>query len=1095
VQGWTRLRELVRQVPRRYWVALLVYVALAAIFVHDWDGYVFATAARQLLHGHTPYEVAESDPWYGYLNPTDRHVQWYAYPPLPLLLMAVTYAPAVFLHLPPWAGRILLKVPVIVGTLALAAVAGRYAGRLGADAAGQRKIELRFLTNPFLVLVGPVWGMTDTLLMALYLGGVLAYSNGRHARAGVLVALATLVKPFPVLLLLALTPYLLARDGWTPFRRFAAWAGGTGLVLSAPFLLLDARGYWHQAVAAHLARDPQGLTVWSLWPLKLLPAAIVSPLSLALMAGALLAIGVAATRLRGKGTSMVLTLAAAVAVLVFNRVVNEQYLVLAVAPMLILDVAHRLDKFGHLLTRWTSTLFAVAIAILGFHFLTFIPPDLATPILHVPVDYAAEQVRRAAPEFWAQANRILERAVPLTLAALGVLAARLMRDSWVRAHADDPRTRSHLAPTAGACLLLLLLGLAPLVQPVAGGSTTFHPATAEPHVAAFYYLWWQNPAHDPAINDGNWGPVSEHSSMGYYTTTRGVARDHVRMMLENGIDTAYVSYHRGELERYKVFQEEAAAQGLRVAPLIELNQVYDQADHHPVDEGGVKVPYAAYRLDNGTRQAIEQFVLDLKPQLQQPSSLRIDGRPVVLFYDSYVSGVSFLPQDQLSLAQTLFGMMPTQELREAFKDPGIVRPEDLLRHHPTVSAGFYDPGNASLWRRAHLEQHVQFWRDARAELEAQLGPLYLVSGDALNERAGFAAGTVKSLVGLEVFDGAFIYSPSFTWGNQPTAPFEDTFALWEDRDAWLSAFGRGRAAFTSFGIAPAYDDTVNRHSKGFAISAFPPGDQTFYERGWASAIGQAPTMPAVATFNEFFEGSSIEPSVEYGPRFLNDTAVERARFLAAPLPTRNVTVLVHERSSRTSLDFSETDLSHFWGLDLLAAADRAVPNARSTAIDALEPALGPLQRPDLLLVEGGRGTFAASPAALAALASWSGTTPSIVFGPDLATSLHGSLGDDCLAGLSPIPDPKTLAPGDTLKAGNGTLELDRDGVAYVVGRTCEPGLRAGTSAKPWIATDPLADPWGGSHDRLDAQCMAVALRALMPAFAAPDAPTSCHVPV
>jgi len=1091
--GWAgRLRA----VPRRYWIALAAYLVLAALFIHDWDGYVFATSARQLLHGLTPYQVADTDPWYGYLNPADRHVQWYAYPPLPLLLMAGTYAPAVLLHLPPWAGRVLLKLPAIAGTLALAWVAGRWAVRLGGDAAARARIERRFLANPFLVLVGPVWGMTDTLLMALYLGGVLAYSHGRHAKAGVLVALSILVKPFPVLLLLALVPYLLARDDWAPLRRFAAWLAGTGLLFSAPFLLLDARGYWRQAVGAHLARDPQGLTVWSLWPLKLLPAAVVSPLSLALMAGALLAIGAAATRLRGRGTSLVLTLAAAVAILVLNRVVNEQYLVLAVAPMLVLDVAHRLDRFGHVLTRWTPALFAVTIAILGFHFLTFIPVDEARPLLHVPVDRAAEIVRTAWPAFWSQAERFLVRAVPITLLALGFLAVRLMRASWSREHGDDPRRRAHLAPTAAACAVLLVLGAAPLLQAAVAAPQPFQPVTATPRVAAFYYLWWQNPSHDPAVVDGNWGPVSEHSAMGAYTTTRGVAREHVRMMRAAGIDTVFVSYHRGELERYRVFQEEAAAQGLRVAPLVELNQVYDQPAHHPVDENGKIVPYAAYRLDDGTRRAIEDFVLDLRAQLKEPSTLRVDGKPVVLFYDSYVSGVSFLPADEASLAQTLLDTVPLQTLRTEFRDPGLATINDLLRHHPTVSSGFYDPGNASLWRQAHLEQHLRFWQSARAELEQQLGPLFLVSGEAFNERAGFAAGTVKSLLDLQVFDGAFVYSPSFTWGNQPKAPFEDTFALWSDRDAWLTAFGRGRGALTSFGIAPAYDDTVNRHSKGFVIPAFPPGNATFYDRGWDSAVLQQPTLPAVATFNEFFEGSGIEPSTEYGDRFLAATAAGRDRVAQAPPPRANVTVLVHERSSRTSLQYSETDLSHFWGLDLVAAAGRAIPGNRVTAIDALEPQPDG-GTPDLLLVEGGRGQFGASPAVLDRLHGW-GSVPTLVFGPDEAGALVPALGDNCLAGLSDIPDPKTLAPGDVLKAGTGaaagTLELDRGGVAYHVGQACEPGLRAGTSVKPWVATDPLAEPWGGANDAVDAQCLAVALRGLLPAFAAPDSPTSCTVP-
>jgi hypothetical protein len=1084
------------RLPRRYWWALGAYLLLAGLFQHDWDGYVFATAARQMLDGQTPYEVAAGDPWYGFLNPADEHVQWYAYPPLPLLFMAASYAPAVLLDLPPFLGRILLKLPVILGTLALARVAGGWCARLEATDAHRRQIETRFLTNPFLVLVGPVWGMTDTTLMALYMGGLLSYAHRRFALAGVLVGLSILVKPFPLLLVLAIAPYLLGKEGWRPFARFSVAAGLTGLLVSLPFLLSDASGYWHQAVGAHLARDPQGLTIWSLWPLDQLSGLAISTASIALMAVSLLAIGVAATGIRGRGTSVVLTVAAAVAVLVWNRVVNEQYLVLVMAPLLVLDVAHRLDRFSTFLTRWTSGLFAAAIVLVGFHFLTFIPPDIATPLFQgKPVDQVAHDVREATPWLWRFVARFFEIAVPLTIAALGVMAFRLMRATWAREHASDPAARQHMAPTVGACLLLLVVGLVPLAQPAAAEEVPpFQPAFDEPRVAAFYYLWWQNPAHDPAVAYGNWPPVSQVPEMGYYTNTRGVAREHVRMMVENGIDTAIVSYHRGELERYRVFQEEAHKQGLWVTPLIELNQVYDQKVHHPVDQTGVLVPYAAYRLDDGTRHEVEAFVLDLAGQLGLPSTLRIDGRPVVLFYDSYVSGVSFHPEDKASLAQALFDTVPVEELRSQFADDAIAAPEDLLRHHPPIYSGFYDPGNASLWRRAHLTQHVDFWHDLRADLEPETGPLYLISGDAMNERAGFEAGTVKSVVGLDVFDGAFIYSPSFTWGNQPTAPFNDTFDLWQDRNLWLTAFTRSQGDLSSTGIAPAYDDTVNRPVKGFRIPAFPANDGVFYDRGWDSVLAQGTTFPAVATFNEWFEGSSVEPSREYGDQFLTSTAQHRARFEALQPPGREVVVLVHEVSGRTSAFYSETDLSHFWGLDLVAAAGRAVPDARFSALDALAPDASRTPEPDLLLVEGGRAQFALADQVLARVAAWGGTTPVVVFGSDLASPLHGLLDGACLAGLDEVPDPKTLAPGDVLRASPGRLDLDRNGTTYHVGQSCDGGAKAGTSAKPWVATNPLSDPWGGSHAQGNARCMAVALRALMPQFAAADAPAACTVP-
>ncbi|MEK6975983.1 MAG: hypothetical protein AABY18_06545 [Candidatus Thermoplasmatota archaeon] len=1093
---WAASRAWVRDHPYR--TAAALYVVLAAVFVHDWDGYVFATSVEGLWHGHTPYSVAQDDPWYGYLNVADEHVQWYAYPPLPLLAMAVTYLPSVLLPLPAFADRVLLKLPMLAGTLALAWVAGNWARRLDADAATAKAIERRFLFNPFLILVGAVWGMTDTSLMALYMGGLLAVANGRRGVGGVLLGLSILVKPFPLLLLLPLLPYLIHRDGWGPTARLGAWISGTVAAVCLPFFVAEPQGFWRQAVGAHLARNPQGLTLWSLWPLDQLPNDVVSILSLGIMAAGLLLVGYAATRLRGKGTSLVLTLAAAIAILVANRVVNEQYLVLVVAPMLVLDVAHRLDRFGHLLTRWTPELFAAAIVLVGFHFLTFIPPDIANRLFSHPTDFVAHQLRQLTPGLWVVVTRFFEVAVPVTIVALGALAWRLVRQRVADSPLPPPSSRSTLAPTAGACLVLAVLGLVPLLGGATARDDAFVPAYDEPRVAAFYYLWWQNPAHDPDVLYGNWPVVSQHPTMGYYTNTRGVAREHASMMVENGIDSAIVSYHRGELQRYQVFQEEASEAGLWVTPLIELNQVYDQPEHHPVDQNGVKVPYAAYRLTNDARAAIETFVLDLKDQLAQPSTLRIDGRPVVMFYDSYVSGVSFHEEDRHNLAATLLGLSPIEELRSAFGDPTMpATVEGVLRHHPTIMTGFYDPGSAALWRRAHLEAHKQFWTQLRAEVEAELGPLYLVSGDALNERAGFDAGTVKALVGLEVFDASFIYSPSFTWGNQPNAPFNDTFALYEDRNHWLTSFARTAGAGSSFGIAPAYDDTVNR-PRGFVIPAFPFGDEgdTFYDLSWDSTAAQPPTLAAVATFNEWFEGSSVEPSRQYGDRFLTQTIAERDRLtrMADTPAALDVVVLVNERSSRTSLQYSETDLSHFWGLDLLAAVPRAIPGAEVGAMDALEPQLADAPTPDLILVEGGRGEFAVSAAVSSRLSAWSGTVPHLVFGPDVARPLGPALGEDCLRGLDDVPDPKTLVAGDVLRGGSGTVSLERGGVTYDVGNACRAGNVAGMSVKPWVATNATLQVWGGAYDRLNAECLGVALRALLPAFAAPDAADRCVVP-
>ena len=150
--------------------------------------------------------------------------------------------------------------------------------------------------------------------------------------------------------------------------------------------------------------------------------------------------------------------------------------------------------------------------------------------------------------------------------------------------------------------------------------------------------------------------------------------------------------------------------------------------------------------------------------------------------------------------------------------------------------------------------------------------------------------------------------------------------------------------------------------------------------------------------------------------------------------------------------------------------------------------------PELLRVEGGRGQFAVSPAVHERLLQWSSAVPTVVFGPDVAQQLDPVLGDNCLATLDAVPDPVTLTPGDVLTAEPGRVTLLRGGHTYRVGQTCDGGRNAGLSAKPWVATNASLQVWGGAYDAVNARCLAVALKGLLPQFVAADAAASCTVP-
>ena len=1137
-----------------YLIAAALYVLLAGLFIHDWDGFVFEKVVRDFWDGNTPYAVAEDQPFYTFLGINDAHPQWYAYPPLPLLAMSISYLPEILLDVPPFLERILLKLPMVLGTLFVAFVGESWAKHLGKTALVGRRVRSLLLFNPFLILIGPVWGMTDPALIAIFLFGALRFQQGRNLEAGLFVGLATLIKPFPILLSLPLASFFLYERGWRPVGRAFTAACVTVLAVCLPFVVTTPRGFFQQIVLFHLARPVQGLSIWRLVPAEAASAETIEIASFALLSASLLLLAFLAPRVRSPAAPLLITLAASVQILFWNRIVNDQYLVLAVAPLLLLFALGELEsKTAQHAARIVPAFLAVFTIFIGWHFLTFIPPDIALPAFGKPVDAVAEEIRQHIQPI----RQLRERIFPLpdnvaaVLFVIGMsanlfLSYRFAR-RWIPALSAPtratPREMHSRAYAAAATLLVIMVPILPVGAPEIPDIRP-EPSQDEPLIGAFYYLWWHNPAHDPTIRYGNWLKVSQTPEMGYYTNTRGVARDHVRMMLENGIDVAVVSYHSSEQERMRVFMEEAAEQGLLVAPLIELNQIYDQFERHALGPDGRPVGHAAYRLDNGTRIAIEDFVLQLADLMGPTAPLyRVDGRPVVFFYDSYVSAISYDEPTKRLLAKTLLESFPLETLRTAFADPDM-RPtiDDALLHFPTPggtfkgnpSQAFYEgnrtpsdryPGfthinQSAYWRIAHLNLHRDFWNDIRANLAEEMGPLFLVSGEAFNEHAGFEAGIVKGFVANDAFDGTFIYSPSFVWGNHPRDgdgnfknSYGDIFQSWEDRNIWLTAATEGDNRFSSYGIAPAYDDTVNRagffqtedpdlpnRSFGFKIPAYT--DQgTTYDLMWGSVLRHRPDLVLVATFNEFFEGSSIEPSLEFGDEFLVATKAYRDVLSRTPVPRDEVVVITHERSSRTHPAFSEADRPHEWGLRLTAAVARAYTNTRVVAIDALDTSPGQRGPPSLLVIDGGRDAYDASTLSSevqAMLAGWvSAGVPMLVVGREVAAPIRDLIPETCRDNaVLPIGHAVVADRDDELDLGDVVrfetdgptyASLQRNGSSHPLAYRCPSSPQIAFSGiKPWAPNS----GWVMTHPT-DVSCLKLLTAPLVPQLADGHLPAQC----
>ena len=153
---------------------------------------------------------------------------------------------------------------------------------------------------------------------------------------------------------------------------------------------------------------------------------------------------------------------------------------------------------------------------------------------------------------------------------------------------------------------------------------------------------------------------------------------------------------------------------------------------------------------------------------------------------------------------------------------------------------------------------VDTWRAIRSQVDPGYTSIWI--GEGVNTAY------------LSVFDGHHLYSN--TWN--PPADLTSVNQKFADQVAVV----RQQSSVNKFWVAtvmPGYNDVGIRPGVGFAQDR---AGGAYFERSWQAAIASKPNWVVINSFNEWPEGSYIEPSQAYGSQFLNLSAAWSQQFKA-----------------------------------------------------------------------------------------------------------------------------------------------------------------------------------------------------------------------
>ncbi len=134
---------------------------------------------------------------------------------------------------------------------------------------------------------------------------------------------------------------------------------------------------------------------------------------------------------------------------------------------------------------------------------------------------------------------------------------------------------------------------------------------------------------------------------------------------------------------------------------------------------------------------------------------------------------------------------------------------------------------------------------------------------------------------LEAFDGLYLYSVA--WSDAPSGVLN----RWGNEVRQWSVDHQAPRYWVATAM-PGYNDFVTGRADAFER---PRNDGAYYRTCWEGAVQSGADWVVITSFNEWLEGSHIEPSTAYGDTYLRITAEQASRYhrgaVVAPTATPN----------------------------------------------------------------------------------------------------------------------------------------------------------------------------------------------------------------